>query len=261
MQRIRFLVSYDGTEFCGWQRQNHMPNKSVQQVLEEVLRGIFQEKITLFASGRTDAGVHAIGQVCHFDTSRPIERLLNWDLAWAMKARLPRSISVKKVWLAPQDFHSTLSAERKTYRYLVYNSQRAGAFLTRYADWARHPINIQHLQESSKFLVGKQDFKSFQSVGSPVTTTVREIYKADWEWRKKDLLQFTITGNGFMKQMVRNIVGTQMMLEKKGLPSEEMKRIIAALDRKQAGPAAPPEGLFLMRVYYPQDLDIRCREI
>jgi tRNA pseudouridine38-40 synthase len=261
MQRIRFLVSYDGTDFCGWQKQNHMPNKSVQQTLEEVLTGIFQEKITLFASGRTDAGVHAVGQVCHFDTERPVERLQNWDLAWAMKSRLPRSISVKKVWLAPPDFHATLSAERKTYRYLIYNKMRAGAFLTRYADWARHPISIQHLQESAKFLLGKQDFKSFQSVGSPVTHTVREIYQADWQWRKSDLLQFTITGNGFMKQMVRNIVGTQMMLEKKGLAPETLRDIIAVQDRKQAGPAAPPEGLFLMRVYYPQELDIRCREI
>ncbi|MGZ3803629.1 MAG: tRNA pseudouridine(38-40) synthase TruA [Pseudobdellovibrionaceae bacterium] len=261
MQRIRFLVSYDGTDFCGWQKQSHMPNKSVQQSLEEALTDIFQEKITLFASGRTDAGVHAIGQVCHFDTERPIERLRNWDLAWAMKSRLPRSISVKKVWLAPPDFHATLSAKRKTYRYFVYNKQRAGAFITRYADWARHPVNLLHLRESSKFLLGKQDFKSFQSVGSPVTHTVREIYQADWEWRKSDLLQFTITGNGFMKQMVRNIVGTQMMLEKKGLPPETLRNIIAFQDRKQAGPAAPAEGLFLMRVYYPQELDIRCCEI
>ena len=261
MQRIRFLVSYDGTDFCGWQKQNHMPVKSVQQVLEEALSQIFQEKITLFASGRTDAGVHAIGQVCHFDTSRPLERLIHWDLAWALRAQLPRSISVKKVWLAPSDFHATLSAERKTYRYLVYNKLRAGAIISRYADWARQPIDITHLQESSKFLLGKQDFKSFQSVGTEVKSTIREIYQADWEWRKKDLLQFTITGNGFMKQMVRNIVGTQLMLEKKGFQPAAMKDIIAALDRKKAGPTAAAEGLYLMRVYYPRDLDIRCREI
>jgi len=261
MQRIRFLVSYDGTDFCGWQKQNHMPNKSVQQVLEEGLSQIFQEKITLFASGRTDAGVHAIGQVCHFDTARPLSRLENWDLAWALRPHLPRSISVKKVWLAPQDFHATLSAERKTYRYLIYNKPRAGAIMNRYADWARQPIDVGHLQESSQFLLGKQDFKSFQSVGTEVKSTVREIYQADWEWRKEGLLQFTITGNGFMKQMVRNIVGTQLLLEKKGLNPAEMKSIIATLDRKKAGPTAAAEGLYLMRVYYPRDLDIRCREI
>jgi len=261
MQRIRFLVSYDGTDFCGWQKQNHMPNKSVQQVLEEGLSKVFQEKITLFASGRTDAGVHAIGQVCHFDTARPLSRLENWDLAWALRPRLPRSISVKKAWLAPQDFHATLSAERKTYRYLIYNKPRAGAIMNRYADWARQPIDVSHLQKSSEFLLGKQDFKSFQSVGTELKSTVREIYQADWEWRKPGLLQFTITGNGFMKQMVRNIVGTQLFLEKKGLEPEAMKDIIGALDRKKAGPTAAAEGLYLMRVYYPRDLDIRCREI
>lgn len=261
MQRIRFLVSYDGTEFCGWQKQNHMPNKSVQQTLEEALSQVFQEKITLSASGRTDAGVHAIGQVCHFDTARPLSRLEKWDLAWAVRQYLPRSVSVKKVWLAPPDFHSTLSAERKTYRYLIYNKPRAGAIMHRYADWARLPINIDHLKESSQFLLGKQDFKSFQSVGTELKSTVREIYQADWEWRKPGLLQFTITGNGFMKQMVRNIVGTQLLLEKKGLDPADMKTIIAALDRKQAGPTAPAEGLYLMRVYYPRELDIRCREI
>jgi tRNA pseudouridine38-40 synthase len=261
MQRIRFLVSYDGTDFCGWQRQNHGPLKSVQHVIQDALEEVFQEKITLCASGRTDAGVHALGQVCHFDTSRPVERLLNWDFPWAMKRHLPATISIKKAWLAPQDFHATLSATRKTYRYLVHQSPRESAFLTRYADWVRKPIDVQHLAESSQFLLGKQDFKSFQSVGSPTTTTTRTIYKAHWEWRRKDLLQFTVTGNGFLKQMVRNIVGTQMMLEKKRLAPETLREIIRAQDRVQAGPAAPPEGLFLMRVYYPQDLDIRCREI
>lgn len=261
MQRIRFLVSYDGTGFCGWQKQNHMPNPSIQQVLEEALSQIFQEKITLFASGRTDAGVHAIGQVCHFDTTRPLKRLIGWDMAWALRPHLPPSISVKKAWLAPQEFHSTLSAERKTYRYLVYNNPRAGAIMHRYADWARHPIDLSHLQKSSEFLLGKQDFKSFQSVGSEVTTTVREIYQADWAWRKPGLLQFTVTGNGFLKQMVRNIVGTQLFLEKKHQNPADMKDIIAAVDRKKAGPAAAAEGLYLMRVYYPRDLDIRCREI
>jgi tRNA pseudouridine38-40 synthase len=261
MQRIRFLVSYDGTDFCGWQKQNHGPLKSVQHVLQDALEKVFQEKITLFASGRTDAGVHALGQVCHFDTTRSVERLENWDLAWALKRYIPKSISVKKVWLAPSDFHATISATRKTYRYLVYNSPRSGAFLTRYADWVRRPIDINHLQESSEFLLGKQDFKSFQSVGTIVPHTVRSIYEAKWEWRRRDLLQFTITGSGFMKQMVRNIVGTQMLLEKNAQSPETLKTIIQAKDRVQAGPAAPPEGLFLMRVYYPRDLDNRCREI
>jgi tRNA pseudouridine38-40 synthase len=261
MQRIRFLVSYDGTAFCGWQRQKHGPLKSVAHVLEEALSKVFHEKITLYASGRTDAGVHALGQVCHFDTTRPLKRLENWDMAWALKGYLPSSISIKKVWLAPQDFHATLSATHKTYRFLVYNRPQESVFLSRYAQWVRSPMNMEHLQASSQFLLGKQDFKSFQSVGTSVPHTVREIYEARWEWRRDTVLQFTITGSGFLKQMVRNIVGTQMFLEKKDLRPETLREIILSKDRMQAAAPALPQGLFLMRVYYPQDLDNRCREI
>lgn len=261
MARIRFTVSYDGTDFCGWQRQKHGPLKSVGHTIEDALSHIFNEKISLFASGRTDAGVHALNQVCHFDTTRDPEYLKKWDMVWALKRHLPQSISIKKVWLAPDDFHSTLSAERKTYRYLIFNSNRSSAFLSRYADWIRRPINIEHLTKSSEFLIGNQDFKSFQSVGSIVPHTIREIYQAKWEWRKPHLLQFTITGNGFLKQMVRNIVGTQLMLERKGLDPSEIQKIIEKRDRTQAGPPAPPQGLFLMRVYYPQELDNRCLEL
>lgn len=260
-QRLRFLLSYDGTDFCGWQRQHHGSVKSVQHVLEDGLSKVFHEKITLSASGRTDAGVHAMGQVCHFDTTRPLARLEKWDMAWALKGYIPDSLNIKKVWLAPEDFHATLSATKKTYRYLVYNRPKPSVFLNRYAHYVRAPINLQHLQASSEFLLGKQDFKSFQSVGTPVKSSVRDIYEARWEWRRPDVLQFTITGSGFLKQMVRNIVGTQMFLEKKDLSPETLREIILSQDRVKAGAPAPAQGLFLMRVYYPQDLDNRCREI
>jgi tRNA pseudouridine38-40 synthase len=260
-QRIRFLVSYDGTDFCGWQRQNHGPIKSVAHVLEEGLSKVFHEKITLFASGRTDAGVHAMGQVCHFDTNRPVARMKNWDMAWALKGYIPDSIQIRKAWFAPDDFHATLSATHKTYRYLVYNRPKPSVFMNRFAHYVRSPINLAHLQASSQFLLGNHDFKSFQSVGTPVRSTVREIIEARWEWRRKDVLQFTISGNGFLKQMVRNIVGTQMFLEKKDLSPDTLREILLSQDRVKAWAPAPPQGLYLMRVYYPQDLDIRCREI
>lgn len=260
-QRIRFLVSYDGTDFCGWQRQKHGPLKSVAHVLEEALEEVFHEKITLFGSGRTDAGVHALGQVCHFDTTRPVKRLENWDMPWALRRFLPSTIIIKKAWLAPPDFHATISATHKTYRYLVYNRPKESPFMSRYAHWVRAPIDLAHLQASSQFLLGKQDFKSFQSVGTPVPHTVREIHEARWEWRREGVLQFTITGSGFLKQMVRNIVGAQMLLEKKGQSPETLREIIRAEDRTKAPAPALPQGLYLMRVYYPQDLDNRCREI
>lgn len=259
--KVRFTVAYDGTDYCGWQKQKHGDLKSVGHTIEDVLSEVFNEKITLFASGRTDAGVHALNQVCHFSTHRQLDPARKWDLCWALNSHLPPSIVVKKAWLAPEDFHATLSATHKTYRYLIINQQRPSPHLARHADWIRHPVDISHLQKSSEIIVGKQDFKSFQSVGTPILDTVRTVYKADWQWRKPGVLQFTITGSGFLKQMVRNIVGTSLMMERKGVDPQFMKEILDAKDRKKAGPPAPAQGLYLMKVYYPQDLDNRCIEL
>lgn len=261
MTKIRFTVAYDGTGYCGWQKQKPVDQISVAQVIEEALEKVFKEKIVLFASGRTDAGVHAFNQVCHFETSRVIDPAKKWDFCWAINNYLPRGIVAKKAWIAPLEFHATISATHKTYRYLILNQARPNPHLARYADWVRLPIDIDHLKESSKILLGNHDFKSFQSVGTPVHDTIREIYQADWEWRKPGLLQFTVTGNGFLKQMVRNLVGTSLLIQRKGFEPSEMGKILQALDRTKAGPPAPAEGLYLMKVYYPQDLDNRCIEL
>lgn len=261
MTRLRFTVAYDGTDFCGWQRQNHGPQRSVQDHLEEALAKVFNEKITLFASGRTDAGVHAVNQVCHFETSRSEESMKGWDPAWALKAHLPDQIVPKKFWIAPQDFHSTLSAEKKTYRYYLRNHPRPSPFTDRFAAWKRHPVRMDYLNECSRYLLGHHDFKSFQSVGTPIATTDRTIYEAKWVLKSPNTMMFSITGEGFLKQMVRNIIGTQFLLERKGLPASDFKEILKACDRRRAGAPAPAEGLFLWRVYYPQDLDKRCRPL
>lgn len=256
--RIRFHVAYEGSQFCGWQRQSQQGQKSVGHVIQEALEKLFQEPIRLSASGRTDAGVHALNQVCHFDTSKTPDHFRKWDFCWAANALLPPTIVVKRAWIAPNDFHSTLSATHKTYRYWILNRPRPSPFLGRYALWMRKPLRWEHLQESSKYLLGTHDFKSFQSVGTPVLTTQREIMEATWRLKKPGLYEFQITGSGFLKQMVRNIVGTSLELEKFDRSPSEMKKIMEALDRKAAGPAARPEGLHLYRVYYPRELDKRC---
>ena len=261
MPRIKFTVAYDGTDFCGWQRQNHAQKPSVCQTIQEGLDKVFKHPVALFASGRTDAGVHALNQVCHFDTNWSEETLQYFNLSRALKKYLPSTIVIKKVWIAPDDFHSTLSPDKKTYRYLILNHEKPSVFLGRYADWVRHPLKLDYLNQTSNFLLGTHDFKSFQSVGSDVSHTVREIEKAEWSWRRPNIAQFTITGSGFLKQMVRNIVGTQLLLERKGLSANKMKEIIAGQDRKLAGPPAAAQGLFLLRVYYPLDLDNKCREL
>ena len=259
MPKIRFTVSYDGTDYCGWQKQNHGETPSIAQTIEKSLSKVFDEDITLYASGRTDAGVHALNQVCHFTTTKTLKK--GWDVCWALNAHLPRSIVVKKAWLAPDEFHATLSATHKTYRYWVFNRHRASPTLARFSHWIRQPVDIDYLNRSSELIKGFHDFKSFQSVGTPVNSTERHIYSARWIRRRPDLLQFEVTGSGFLKQMVRNIVGTQLMLERKGDPAEKIREIIDLKDRTKAGPPAPAEGLFLFKVYYPSELDKECLEI
>jgi tRNA pseudouridine38-40 synthase len=258
--KLKLLVSYDGTEFCGWQKQSHGPLKSVGHVLEEALEQIFKQKIALYGSGRTDAGVHAFGQVCHFEVDRD-EKNFTIDLPWALKSFLPETIVVRKAWVVPEDFHSTLSATHKTYKYLIYNGNRRNPFLCRYATWIRKPLDLQLLSSYIAPLLGEHDFKSFQSVGTPVPHTIRTLLRASWRQRNPKVLEFSITGSGFLKQMVRNIVGTMLLLERRGLPASEIARILQVQDRTKAGPPAPPEGLFLWKVYYPRELDNRCREL
>jgi tRNA pseudouridine38-40 synthase len=264
MTKIKLLLSYDGTDFCGWQKQKEHKHASelpsLQETVEKSLQQIFKHEIKLHASGRTDAGVHAVGQVVDFVTDRP-EKNLPKDLCWALRGYLPESIAAKAAWVAPKEFHSTLSATKKTYRYWVWNHARPTALLNRYTCWIRQPLDLDYLNTQAKALVKRQDFASFKSVGTPVKHTIREIYSARWWQRKAGLIEFEITGNGFMKQMVRNIVGTQIDLFLKNQPVERLEQILELKDRTKAGPAAVPQGLFLAKVYYPKNLDNRCRRI
>lgn len=259
--KIRMEVAYKGTDFCGWQIQKHGALKSVCQTLVEALEKVLQQKIELYASGRTDAGVHALAQQCHFTVDKDENFFKTCDLPWALKSLLPPTISIRKVWVAPSDFHSTLSADAKTYKYFIYMHPRMNPFLKPHSHWVRFPLNLDQLNRYAEQIVGEHDYKSFQSAGTPVHHTVRTIFKAQWTQKSPRVLQFSVTGSGFLKQMVRNLVGTMLMLEKQRAHPQEMKAILHALDRKKAGPPAPPEGLFLWKVYYPRELDNKCREL
>lgn len=252
MARYRMIISYDGTDFCGWQRQkahrHASPKPSIQETLEQALGKILNHPVDISASGRTDAGVHAVAQVVHFDTDRTLPR----DLCWALKSQLPPTISAKAYSQVPDRFHATLSATRKTYRYWIWNHPRAPALLNRYAWWIRAPLHIGDLNRICEPLLGEHDFACFRSMGSPVKHTIRRIERAEWVQKRSGLLEFTVTGNGFMKQMVRNIVGTTVGLAQKGDGPEKMKHIMSLKDRQKAGATAPPQGLFLMSVEYPR---------
>ena len=258
-ERWALWLSYDGTDFCGWQKQgvhaSCSPLPSLQETVEKALENILNQPIQVSASGRTDAGVHALAQVAHFDWT-PGPTAKPKDLAWALRSQLPDSICVKEARRVSSDFHATLSALHKTYRYWIWNSPRPTALLRRYSWWLRKPLNLEQLQRAADCVVGRWDFASFRTKGTEVRHTVREILKAEWSQsaRTPHLLEFRVTGTGFLKQMVRNLVGTQVDLLMKDESPLLMGDILLAKNRQAARVTAPPEGLFLESVKYPQSL-------
>lgn len=255
--RLKLVIAYDGTDYGGWQRQSHGP-PTIQGSMEKILSHLFDEPIHLIASGRTDAGVHAVGQVVHCDVTRDPS---SYQLIYALQGLMPCGIVVRKAYIAPPDFHAIASAERKTYRYFILNRPIRSVFHQRFSTWVRKPLDLDYLNETSRYLLGNQDFKSFQNVGTETKSSVRTVYEAQWKRKKHGMIEFQITGNGFLKQMVRNIVGTLLDFSLNNTPPEQLKEILACCDRRKAKRTAPPEGLFLYKVYYPENLDKRCRRL
>jgi tRNA pseudouridine38-40 synthase len=256
--RVKLLLSYEGTNYEGWQRQSK-GQQTVQGAVEEALLRIFRKKIDVTGSSRTDSGVHAWGQVAHFDSPR--DPTVFKDFAFAVQSALPRNIVAKGAWLAPSNFHASRDAESKTYRYVIHNSKRPTALRRNLTHWVRRPINLELLNEYSKIIEGFHDFKSFQNSGGSTKTSAREILSAKWMRPSSSTVVFEIHGKGFLKQMVRNIVGTMLELEENSAPPSEFKEILLGRDRRLAKATAPAAGLFLHRIYYPQSLDKKCRKL
>jgi tRNA pseudouridine38-40 synthase len=233
---------------CGWQVQ--AKGQSIQGVLQEALRKLTKEKISVMASGRTDAGVHALGQVAHFKsrTARPMDRF-----QYALNAMIAPAISVKSMEEVPLEFHAQRDAKSKLYSYLVLNHGIPSVFLGRFSWQVPKPLNWDAIHAALEVFVGEHDFKSFQSVGTDLKSTVRKIHWVKIEECFKDhphLYAIQMEANGFLKQMVRNIVGTVIQVGQGRLAPKEIKRILEAKDRRKAGPAAPSRGLFLLQVNY-----------
>jgi tRNA pseudouridine38-40 synthase len=256
--RLKLTLSYDGTDFCGWQRQSHATKPSIQENLESALTQIFKQPIRCVASGRTDAGVHAMGQVVHFDAPRDPSKI---NLVKALRALLPPTIVVQNAERVPEAFHSLFSAKAKTYRYVISTKPTGPTFLARFCHWYPYRFDFERLQSLAQALEGTHDFKIFQSVGTEVPSTQRTIFRSRWIQKRPGLFYYEVTGNGFLKQMVRNLVGTQLFFMQKGKGPEDLRQLMSAKDRTQAAYAAPPQGLFLVKVYYPRALDNKYRGI
>jgi tRNA pseudouridine38-40 synthase len=245
MRTIKLTVSYDGSDYVGWQRQGK--GTSVQGLIEEALATIDGAPVTLHGAGRTDAGVHAIGQVASARMTTPIE---DWQLVRALNAHLPKSIRVTELTTVPDDFHARFSAIAKTYEYRIWNGRTVPPFIRQYVWHVIDTLDVPRMEQASAAIAGLRDFAAFRSARSVNHSTLREIASVSWRRGEARTLVFEIAGKGFLRYMVRSLVGTVVEIGRGQRPVEDIARLLAAPDRSQAGRTAPARGLFLMKVDY-----------
>jgi tRNA pseudouridine38-40 synthase len=242
-KNFKLIISFSGKEFYGWQKQKD--KKTVQGEIEDILKKIFNKDVKVIGCGRTDSKVSGINYVANVKVNTKLNSL---NIKNALNSLLPFSIYIKEVEEVPLNFHSRYSIKRKIYRYII--SSKKTPFLADLAYFLKDKIDIEKMKEAAKFFIGKQDFKSFQSSGSNVKDTVREIYRINIKKRKffidedVDLIIIDIEGSGFLYKMVRNIIGCLISVGKGKIGIEKVKEIIEKKDRKFAPPPVPAVGLY-----------------
>jgi len=248
MINIKLTIEYEGTKYYGWQRQKSL--LSIQGILEEKISQITQEKIVLNGSGRTDAGVHALGQVANFNTNSSISLV---ELPFILNRILPLDIRIKKVEKVDNNFHARYSAVSKIYHYYVLSSNQnnnyLSIFLKNYVYCVYNNINLEEMKKASKFLQGEHDFRSFACSGSRIGNWKRNIKDVSII-KKGNIFCFRLEADAFLYKMVRTIVGTLLEVGKGKMNYLEIKKILEAKNRKMAGKTVPAKGLFLMKVKY-----------
>lgn len=245
MRRIRTIIAYDGTNYVGWQTQ---PNGvAVQEKIEQAIYEVTGERTSLQGSGRTDSGVHARAQVAHFDTEA---RMAADKFAIALNTHLSEDIRVLYSEEADPAFHARFSAKEKQYRYFVQTGAHADVFARKYAIHAYMPLNLDVMNDAAALVVGSHDFSAFMSTGREVESAVRTVSLSRWE-KQGRFLVYTVQGNGFLYNMVRILVGTMLGMGSGRIAADSMQKALVSLSRQDAGPTAPPHGLVLWRVKYP----------
>jgi tRNA pseudouridine38-40 synthase len=244
-RNIRLTLEYDGTRYHGWQRQKNA--LSIQEVIETALARITGEAVRLIGSGRTDAGVHALGQVANFIT----ESAVPWRaFLYGLNSLLPTDIAVLAAEEAPLPFHARYNALAKTYEYRILNRPVRSPLSHLQACWLPGPLDVAAMAEAAQALPGEHDFLAFRAAGSRPGQAVRRVREAVWRSLPDNRLHFTVTANGFLRGMVRSLVGTMVEIGKGKYPPEYLGEVMERRDRRLAGPTAPPQGLFLVRVEY-----------
>jgi len=248
MPTIKLTLEYDGTRYCGWQRQapGHCGKPSIQETVEKALRIILGERVHVSASGRTDAGVHALAQVAHFSTrsSLPLETLLR-----SLRGLLPEDICAYQAVEVPASFHSRFDASEKTYRYTILNRKFPGPLSRRTACHVSRPLDLARMRRAASALKGTHDFRGFKAAGKKEIATTRTVTHIKLA-KDGDFIYIDIAADGFLHTMVRTIAGTLIEAGKGRFPASRMRAILSSGDRRLAGPTAPARGLCLRRVSY-----------
>jgi len=244
MRNIKLIIEYDGKKFGGWQKQP--TNLNIQGEIEQAIKEITGEEVELIASGRTDAGVHSLGQTANFKTNSTIEID---KIPYAINSKLKKSIVIKSAEEVDENFHSRYNCKGKKYRYIINNSSQGTAIYRGLECHIPQKLDIEKMQEAIKHFEGEHDFKGFKASGTSSKSSVRTIYKAEVKQEGERII-IELTGNGFMYNMVRIISGTIVDVGLGKIKPEEIPEIIKAEDRSKAGKTLPAHGLYLVEVYY-----------
>lgn len=244
MKRVKLIIAYDGTNYCGWQIQ--INGITVEEVINKHLSELLSEDIKVIGASRTDSGVHALGNVAVFDTN---SRIPAEKMSYALNTRLPDDIRIQSSEEVPLDFHPRFCNSTKTYEYTILNRTFPLPTSRLYSYFIYYPLCIERMQQAANYLIGEHDFKSFCSTRTQVESTVRTVYSLDL-YKEGDFIKIRISGNGFLYNMVRIIVGTLVKVGLGVYPPEHVKDILEACDRTKAGPKAPAEGLMLVGIEY-----------
>lgn len=244
MKRVRMIISYDGTAYCGWQIQNN--GITVEEIINRELTNLLGEEIAVIGASRTDSGVHALGNVAVFDTETKIPPE---KISFALNQRLPEDIRIQKSEEVNANFHPRYCDSIKTYEYRILNRKFPDPLNRLYTHFVYMPLDVDKMKAAAAYLVGEHDFASFCSAKSQVKTTVRTVYTLEVS-KMDDIIKIRISGNGFLYNMVRIIVGTLLKVGLGVYPPEHVEEILEAKDRNCAGPKAPARGLTLIGISY-----------
>jgi tRNA pseudouridine38-40 synthase len=247
-RRVALEIQYDGEKFHGWQLQNH--DHSVQGEIENALKVLTGQHKRITAAGRTDAGVHALGQIAHFD----LERGLSLEkLCISLNGIMSNDVSIKNAYFVPDDFHARYSACEREYLYKIYNHTCRSPFIHNSALWIRHNLDVDYLREAVSYLEGNHDFASFCKKISLEENTIRTVNKIEIE-QEHEYIYFKIRGTAFLHNMIRIIIGTLVEMSKQNLKPEHMKEVLEAKDRDKSGMTAAACGLYFKKITYSPDL-------